>query len=295
MSEPLGITNATSTPTAGCVVRADADGHISIGWIADNAVTLAKLATQANNTILGNKSGAAAAPSPLSASDVRTLLGLATTDSPVFAGATIGSLAGLIKGTAGALSSATAGTDYIAGGVGTQHYVPYFSATGVLGNSNIYDDGTNVGIGTTNPQNKLSVEGNILITEGNKLGFRYASGDPGPYSYITGGGATTVGFYNIYTALPTAKSFSFNSTPGGTNGETVTILNNGNVGIGTDSPDLSSGTGIHCAGSTFRIATSRTPESASATGNTGEICWDSTYLYVCIATNTWRRIAHATW
>lgn len=38
-----------------------------------------------------------------------------------------------------------------------------------------------------------------------------------------------------------------------------------------------------------------TPATSGATGTTGQITWDSSYLYVCTATNTWRRVAHATW
>jgi len=48
-------------------------------------------------------------------------------------------------------------------------------------------------------------------------------------------------------------------------------------------------------GNTLRLRTARTPASASASGNAGDICWDASYVYVCIATNTWRRMAHATW
>jgi hypothetical protein len=44
----------------------------------------------------------------------------------------------------------------------------------------------------------------------------------------------------------------------------------------------------------IRVRTAKTPASASATGSAGQICWDSSYLYICTATNTWRRIAHAT-
>ena len=43
------------------------------------------------------------------------------------------------------------------------------------------------------------------------------------------------------------------------------------------------------------ITTSKTPASASATGTTGQIAWDASYLYVCTATNTWNRSAIATW
>lgn len=37
------------------------------------------------------------------------------------------------------------------------------------------------------------------------------------------------------------------------------------------------------------------PASASATGTAGEIRWDSGYIYVCIATDTWVRAALSTW
>jgi len=45
----------------------------------------------------------------------------------------------------------------------------------------------------------------------------------------------------------------------------------------------------------FRITTAQTPASASATGTAGTICWDTSYIYVCTATNTWKRVAIATW
>ena len=44
-------------------------------------------------------------------------------------------------------------------------------------------------------------------------------------------------------------------------------------------------------GNTIRLRSSRTISSSTAAGNTGEVCWDSNYLYICIATNTWRRIS----
>ena len=37
------------------------------------------------------------------------------------------------------------------------------------------------------------------------------------------------------------------------------------------------------------------PASASATGSEGQISWDASYIYVCTATNTWKRVAIATW
>lgn len=38
-----------------------------------------------------------------------------------------------------------------------------------------------------------------------------------------------------------------------------------------------------------------TPASASAAGVAGQIVWDASYIYVCIAANTWKRVAIATW
>ena len=44
----------------------------------------------------------------------------------------------------------------------------------------------------------------------------------------------------------------------------------------------------------FKIAP-KTPTSATDIGTTGQIAWDSSYMYVCIATNTWKRAAITTW
>lgn len=38
-----------------------------------------------------------------------------------------------------------------------------------------------------------------------------------------------------------------------------------------------------------------TPASSSATGVAGTIVWDSNYIYVCVAANTWKRAAIASW
>jgi len=43
------------------------------------------------------------------------------------------------------------------------------------------------------------------------------------------------------------------------------------------------------------IIPTHTPASATAAGTTGEVAWDANYLYVCTATNTWKRAALSTW
>jgi hypothetical protein len=68
---------------------------------------------------------------------------------------------------------------------------------------------------------------------------------------------------------------------GGASAAAVATFNsNGNFGI---------------TGNTINVPVSRTPASASATGTAGDICWDASYIYVCVAANTWERAAIATW
>jgi sensor domain CHASE-containing protein len=37
------------------------------------------------------------------------------------------------------------------------------------------------------------------------------------------------------------------------------------------------------------------PATAASTGVAGTMTWDSSYIYVCVATDTWKRVAIATW
>jgi hypothetical protein len=48
-------------------------------------------------------------------------------------------------------------------------------------------------------------------------------------------------------------------------------------------------------GAKLRIRESITPTSSSGVGDAGDICWDSSYIYVCVATNTWKRAFISTW
>ena len=73
------------------------------------------------------------------------------------------------------------------------------------------------------------------------------------------------------------------------------INNGGSLGLGNAAPTISDGLGLHVTGKILRLDTSKTPASAGATGNAGEICWDADFIYVCVATNTWKRGAIATW
>jgi hypothetical protein len=37
------------------------------------------------------------------------------------------------------------------------------------------------------------------------------------------------------------------------------------------------------------------PASASAPGRAGDMAYDASYTYVCVATDTWRRYPHSSW
>lgn len=37
------------------------------------------------------------------------------------------------------------------------------------------------------------------------------------------------------------------------------------------------------------------PASAGAAGVAGDVAWDTDYVYLCTAANTWKRVAVATW
>jgi hypothetical protein len=73
--------------------------------------------------------------------------------------------------------------------------------------------------------------------------------------------------------------------------DALRITSDRRLGIGTPTP-----TGLlDVNDNRVRVRTAKTPANASDTGNAGEICWDASYLYVCTATNTWKRVGIATW
>ena len=79
----------------------------------------------------------------------------------------------------------------------------------------------------------------------------------------------------------------------GSSTEFARIDSSGRLLVGGSSD--SGGALLQVFGDRIRVGTAKTPASASATGTAGEICWDASYIYVCTATNTWKRTAIATW
>ena len=137
------------------------------------------------------------------------------------------------------------------------------------------------GIGTTGPGAKLTVAGSRLQVTGSTAPSSGAGVEVG-YDGTNG----IIIAYNRDT--PGYKDLQFQ-------GDSVTMQVGGNVGITETAPTISDGVGMHLGGKIIRIATSKTPASAGAAGNTGEICWDASYVYVCVGTNSWTRAAIAAW
>jgi len=95
----------------------------------------------------------------------------------------------------------------------------------------------------------------------------------------------------INDALTRDSSLAFSTSLNGSVAEKMRIDSNGNVGIGTDSPTAK----LDVDSNILRLRTAKTPASAGASGNAGDVCWDASYIYVCVATNTWKRVAISTW
>ena len=101
---------------------------------------------------------------------------------------------------------------------GTADHLVKFTKSTIGGNSQVFDDGNNVGIGTTEPKQRLEVNGNIQIHERNSsvaaLMLTQSSGDTG---YIMHNRANTL-------------------TIGAGSVDRMTIDRDGNVGVGVAKP-----------------------------------------------------------
>ena len=115
---------------------------------------------------------------------------------------------------------------------GTDNYVVKWNGTEGLQDSVIYDDGTNVGIGTTIPVHKLNIESEndttALGIDFPNANFDFASDSTSTYS-------------TLFKMDDTGLDIGHDSNSRAINLKTgdldrVTISGNGNVGIGTDSP-----------------------------------------------------------
>lgn len=66
---------------------------------------------------------------------------------------------------------------------------------------------------------------------------------------------------------------------------------NDKVGINNKDPQ----TALDVDADAIRLRIDNTPSSATDFGHKGEIRWDANYIYICVATDTWKRVALSSW
>jgi len=128
----------------------------------------------------------------------------------------------------------------------TANYIPKWDSS-VFSNSVLYDDGTNIGIGTTSPNHKLDINGNLGLKENQYINWGYTDGDSGyglkdnsgTLQYKSSGGSwTDMGAGSGTINYGAASSLAFYSVSGTTaTGTTNALLSwddtNARLGVGT--------------------------------------------------------------
>lgn len=128
----------------------------------------------------------------------------------------------------GSLSATTLSTSVV-GGSGTVNRVAKFTATDTVGDSQIFDNGTSVGIGTVSPAAKLDIRG--TSTQDIYLISTTASNvENSIQSYFNNGG----GWANF--GIKSQNLILYTGPSGGPQVERLYITSTGNVGIGTVTP-----------------------------------------------------------
>ena len=156
-----------------------------------------------------------------------------------------------------------------------------------------------VGIGTQQPAYTLHVAGDMGVNQ---------------YIYHNGDGNTWINFTDNRIRLNAGGNNFIDCEDPGSAPHKVRINNGGNnidfvikdnsnnvyftadastarIGIGTNQPEAA----LDINSDSMRLRNSRTPSSASDYGFPGEIRWDANYIYVCVATDTWKRVALSSW
>ncbi len=160
-----------------------------------------------------------------------------------------------------------------------------------------------VGIGTQQPAYTLDVQGDVGVNQN-----IYHNGDPD--TLITFNNNQIVlkaGNLALVTAEKNSSAPHEVTIHDGANNVDFVVKGNGS-GAGNPGMKFDASTnrlGINGVGSpqvaldidsdAIRLRSSSTPSSAGDFGHQGEIRWDANYIYICVATDTWKRVALSAW
>ena len=171
------------------------------------------------------------------------------------------------------------------------------------GSTSMVLSGSRLGIGTTTPEYRLQVAGNIGVYE-----FIYHNGDADTLIRFNDDKIVLkAGNLALVTAEKNSSQPHEVTINDGANNVDFVVKGNGS-GAGNPGMKFDASTnrlGINGVGSpevaldidsdAIRLRNSNTPSSATDFGHQGEIRWDANYIYICIATDTWKRVALSTW
>lgn len=157
------------------------------------------------------------------------------------------------------------------GGSGTTNYISKWTNSTNLGNSLLYDNGSNVGIGTTIPATRLDI---MASSSSYPVRFRYSSAET-TYAELV---SSTNGIGLAARNVAAGYGIQFYTSTGTTNTEVMRITDTGKVGIGVTSPSQKldvagyvKGTGL-CIGADCR--------TSWPTSNTGTVTGSGTSGYI---------------
>jgi hypothetical protein len=165
-------------------------------------------------------------------------------------------------------------------GTGTTNYVARWTSSTALGTGVLYDNGTNVGVGTATPHAMIHDTGGLIIgpdaatcTSANNGEIRYTSGNTSPYNWCNG--SAWVPFDACPAVMPTGTA----SAPGTSNGSLNGIWGDGTYIYSINSSGTSNSY-IYAHtwnGTTWTMVSNDTTALADPSEN---IYGDGTYLYV---------------
>jgi hypothetical protein len=169
------------------------------------------------------------------------------------------------------------------GGSGTTNYIAKFTGSTTIGNSIIYDNGTNVGIGTTAPSYKLTVSGGDIYGSNNLyIAGNVGIGTTAPVQKLDVRGNTYIsGNVGIGTTAPQSKL-----SIGDSGSSTIAVyVNNFNTGSNFGIFSVSNGTGVYGAGTTYGVYGKSTNIGVYAVGlYAGVEAWGNSYGVIATGT-----------